>query len=158
MSRAAKANKEFCLEIVPRADVRATFQTSLMSSSSVYVNKLDELKQSPGQALKIFASDASTLTQLRTAAKKMKLRLLYAKVDKYIMITVFQLTGVQIKLLRAIEQHNAASINILKSNSELRDMNIIDELRVLSEVGFIELDGSIWRATPKGKNELVLCA
>ena len=152
MTKNAKPGRQFKLEKVRVADVPLPFLPTLRGTGGTYLKKLTALLEDPSSALKILHGDNSTLTQLRSAAAKLKIRLLYATDGQYCYVRIFRLTEKQREILTLLDT-GASTINALK---QIKDCDVVREMRELSEIELVKLDrDSRWNITEAGRNELI---
>ena len=126
------------------------FSASL-SRQGYWTQQVNALRGDPDSMLKILASDASSLTQLRTRAKELKIVLLFARSGEHVYVRAYLPSEEQTRLVLWLREPR--TLNELRSKGF--EFNLEAELQTLASHGHAEFTRDKWKLTEKGKKELV---
>lgn len=130
------------------------FSAPLMRSG-YWTDQLSFLQTNPDQALKILSSDLSSLTQLRTKARKIGLNLLFARDATYTYIKIRQHSSNQKRLHQLLREPRTVD-ELSTKNLELNLKKELETLEAAKLVSQSPKGGVVrWTLTDNGTEELL---
>lgn len=146
----AKA-KTFKCDVVKAKDVAdLRFSTSL-ARGGFWESKINLLRGDPDAILKINADDQSSLTQLRTKAKKLGLTLLFARNGEHVFVRAWVPSEDQTRLALLLREPRT----LLELRNAKLELNVEQEAQRLIAQGHALHRAGKYQLTEKGLDELV---
>jgi hypothetical protein len=146
---AAKA-KSFKCEVVKAKDLPEVRFAATLGRGGFWANKINLLRGDQDAILKIQADDQSSLTQLRTQAKKDGLTLLFARHEDYVFVRAFVPSEAVNRLVLLLREP--------RTMNELRgaklELNIETEVQSLIAHGHAQHRAGKYQLTDRGQEEL----
>lgn len=146
--------KKFKCEPVKISTVSDLVFASTLNRRGYWEEQINLLRGNPDTMLRIMADDASSLTQIRTRAKRSGLALLFARKDEFVFVRAWLPSEDQTRLVLLLREER--TVNDLRGKG--LTMNVEAELQALAAHGHAEFKGGKWRLTNKGKTELLKSA
>lgn len=146
----AKATTFKC-EVVKLKDHRHLSFSSSLLRGGYWAERLNELLSEPDNLLKLAEGDQSSLTQIRTVAKKRGVPLLFSKATGFVFIRAWVPSEDQSRMilllreLRTVDEIRAAKV----------ELNVEQELVTMSSRGHVVKRGNKWQLTDKGTEDLL---
>ncbi len=123
----------------------ARFSESSYDASSVYVRTLSEALSSD-KAVKIAATDAYMRNQLRKAASKLKVKLLFAADGDFQWVKPVAIAGEQKRLMLWLREPRT----MVELETKKLELHLPKTLQSLAADGLAQKNGDSWKLTPKG--------
>ena len=134
---------------VEKPPTQLTFHESLGRRGSVYVRKLAEALQS-GACVKIVAGDAYLKSQFSTAAKKLKVKLVFASDNGYLWIKPIAIEGELKRLMTWLREPRT----VVELEAKKFELHLLNSLAQLKSDGLAHLSKNGWVLTEKGLDTL----
>lgn len=145
----AKA-KSFKCEVVKVKDVPNVRFAATLGRGGFWAQKINVLRGDPEAALKIQADDQSSLTQLRTQAKKDGLTLLFARDGDYVFVRAFVPSEALNRLVLLLREPR--TMNELRTSK--LELNLETEVQALIAHGHAQHRAGKYQLTDRGQEEL----
>lgn len=142
--------KSFKCEVVKAKDLPEVRFAATLGRGGYWSDRVNLLRGDPEAVLKINAGDQSSLTQLRTQAKKDGLTLLFARSGDHVFIRAFIPSEALNRLVLLLREPR--TINELR-RSKL-ELNLEGELQALIAHGHAQHRAGKYQLTDRGQEEL----
>ncbi len=143
--------KNFKCEVVKAKDVPDVLRfAATLGRGGFWAQKINVLRGDPDAVLRIVADDQSSLTQLRTQAKKDGLTLLFARSGDDVYVRAFIPSEAINRLVLLLREPR--TLNELRAAK--LELNIEPELQTLIAHGHAQTRGGKYHLTDRGQEEL----
>jgi hypothetical protein len=147
--RGGKTRSFVCELLPPTQASKLIFQDSINKGRGFWFDKLVEMRNAPGSALKLLASDKSSLSQVKTKAKALGMRLLYAADGEFVCVKLVELAGDLERLMLLLREPRG--LNELRGQTPPLELDLTHELQRLGRRGQAVEKAGKWQLTAEGQ-------
>lgn len=147
---AKTSTRKFTCDLVADRGLSLIF-TKTLSRQGSWIQKLVELKASPGKLLRIRHDDQSSLTQIRRKARMVGMDLAFAREGDHVYIKYVELSEAHRRLMLYLREPRTL---VELQAAKIADLNLEPTLREMASEGVCGLIRSKWQLTDAGVEKL----